>query len=155
FAEPLRELADHPSEGMAAEIAGSDEDRGPKPGRDEIQNEEAAPMDPADAEREGRKDAHAVNEAEGQDEPGVIAIEPTERAIDARLPSGLARQKLRAEMAADPEIGLIAVKAPEPRGDQEQRPSEQSLRGGEAGKNDEGFALEECPGEGHEIGQRP
>src|SRR5580704_2318422 len=77
-AELVGELAQHAFEGAAAEIAGSDEYRGPQESGDEIENEKALPGDAADADGEGREIAHAIDEAEAQDEPRIVALDPAQ-----------------------------------------------------------------------------
>src|SRR5580704_13971717 len=59
FAKAFGQLAHHPAERMAEDVTRGDEDRGPKTRRNEIEDQEAAPMDVADAERERRKVTHA------------------------------------------------------------------------------------------------
>src|SRR5690348_15388320 len=111
-------------------------------------------MDMADAERKGREVPHAVDEAEGQDEAGVVAVEPGERAVDALAPQRLPRQKPDAEMPADPEIGLVAGETAERRGNQHEGPGEQPLGRSEAREDDESLTLEEGPGERYQVRQR-
>src|SRR5690348_15346735 len=96
-AEIARDLAQHRPQFAAAEITCADEDGRPNAGGREIEDHETTPADAADAERERRKIAHAVDEAEAQDEPDVEALEPGQRAVDALAPMRLPRQHTQAE----------------------------------------------------------
>src|ERR1700730_5024892 len=142
-AELVGELAQHALEGAATEIAGSDEYRGPQESGDEIENEKALPGDAADADGEGREIAHAIDEAEAQDEPRIVALDPAQRRVDPRAPHRPTRQQPQAEIAADPEIALVAGKASEPGGKQQQRRVQETLCRGEAGDENEGLTLNE------------
>src|ERR1043166_2830648 len=63
--EILGEVADGDAEEATEDIAGGDEARPPDRRAQEIEQHEAAATDRADAQREGRDVADAVNEAEG------------------------------------------------------------------------------------------
>src|SRR6202167_6589375 len=104
--EVTRNLAHDVRQRMPAEIPHADEQRRPHTGGDEIEDHEAAPVDAADAERERREIAHAIDEPETEDEAGVVTLEPAERGIDLLAPHRLARQHAHAEAAADPEKTL-------------------------------------------------
>src|SRR5438105_798894 len=106
-AEGAREVAEHGAEGMAEEIAGADKGHRPQPGGDEVQPQETVPADRADPECKGREIAHAIDEAERQDEPGVIAFEPMQRRVDAMAPARETVEQPDPEPAAEPEIALV------------------------------------------------
>src|SRR6185437_14108818 len=118
LAEALGDLAENTTKRVPADIAGTDEKRGPKPGRDEVEDQEPPPIDAADPDRERRKIADPVDKTKAQNEPDIETPDPDECLVDAFLPGRLARQETDAEMTADPEIGLIAAETAEPGGDQ-------------------------------------
>src|SRR5216683_1679796 len=142
-AEIVGELAEHALEGAAAEITGADEHRGPQEGGDQVENEKALPGDAADAEGEGGEIANPIDEAETQDEPRVVALDPAQRRIDPCAPGRPARQQPQPEIAANPEIALVAGKASEPRGKHQERRVQKTLCRREAGDENEGLPLNE------------
>src|SRR6266481_5409738 len=103
---------------MAEKIADRDKAHRPQPGGGKIQAQKAIPLDRAQTQRERREIANAINEAERQDEPGIVAFEPAPRAITAVPPAREALEQPYPETAGDPEIGLIAGEAAEPRRNQ-------------------------------------
>src|SRR5579872_817190 len=153
-AEIARDLPQQRPQFAAAEIARADENDRPDAGGREIEDHEPAPADAADAKRERRKIAHAVDEAEAQDEPDVEALEPGQRAVDTLAPMRLSRQHAQAEAPANPEIALVAGEAAEPGSDHEQRRVQQTFRCGERREQHKRLAFEEGPYEGDRIGPR-
>src|SRR5262249_55630698 len=119
----------------------------------EIEPEEALPAEPAHAEREGGEVAHAVDEAEAQDEGGAVALEPSEGTIDPAAPAREALQEARPGTPPDPEIELIAAEATEPGAEEQEEGVDQALRREEGGAQHERLALEERPGERNKIEQ--
>src|SRR5713101_5962115 len=113
--ERAGQITEHSAEGMTEKIADRDKARRPQPSGGEIQAQKAIPLDRAQTQRERREIANAINEAERQDEPGIVAFEPAQRAINAVPPAREALEQPYPETAGDPEIGLIAGKAAEPR----------------------------------------
>src|SRR6266851_4266907 len=144
-AERTGEIAEHGAEGMTQKIADRDKARRPQPSGGEIQAEKAIPLDCAQTQRERREIAHAINEAERQDEPGIVALEPAQGAIDAVAPAREAIEQFDSELAAEPEIELVAGKAAKPRRAQQQERIHQALGYGEPGEDDDGLAFEKGP----------
>jgi hypothetical protein len=72
--ERAGDIAEDGAEGMPKEEPDRDKARRPQPGGDEIQPQKAVPADGAQAQRERREVAHAVDKAERQDEAGIVAL---------------------------------------------------------------------------------
>src|SRR5205085_1269607 len=95
---------------------------------------------------ERREVADTVNEAERQDEPGVVALQPAQRGFDPVTPARVAVEQPHAKIAAEPEIALVAGEAAQPSGEKQQHRIDKALSRGETGKQDDRLALEEGPG---------
>src|SRR6185436_7210115 len=91
--------------------------------------------------------AHAVDEAEREDEPGVVAAQHRQRGLDTRAPAREAREQRRPVAPPDPEVELVAGEAARPGQAEDVAPVEHALVRGHAHEDDEGLALEERPDE--------
>src|ERR1700730_4597995 len=144
-AEGAREMAEDGAERMTEEIADGDEACCPQSGRQKIQSQESLPADGTHPHRERRYIADPVDEPEGQYKAGIITFEPTQCVVAAVSPPRETVQNLQPEMAADPEIRLVSSEAPEPSGHEQQQGVEETLRGREAGEQNDRLAFEEGP----------
>src|ERR1051326_4196087 len=153
--ERTGDVAEHRSEGVPEEEPNRDKRCRPQARGEEIQPQETLPFDGAETKRKGRKVAYTVDKAERQDEAGVVALQPVQRRIDPVPPPRETVEQANPELAAQPEIALIAREAPEPSSYEEQKRIDQPLRRGEAGKQDNGLAFEKRPNEGDRVEAGP
>src|SRR6516162_3516732 len=109
--EGADKMTEDSAKGMAEKIADCDEACRPKPGSEEIQRQKALPANSTQAHSERREIPHAVDKTEGQDEAGVVPLEPAQRFFDTIPPSWESVQYPDPEMPTDPEIKLIAGEA--------------------------------------------
>src|SRR6266567_7875068 len=144
-AERAGEIPEHGAEGMAKKITDRGKAHRPQPSSSEVQAQKAVPLDRAQTQRERREIADAIDEAERQDEPGIVAFEPAQRAIDAVAPAWETIEQPYPETAGDPEIGLIAGKAAEPRRGQQRQRIDQTLSRSEPGEDDDRLAFKKGP----------
>ena len=133
-AERAHEVAEHSAEGVSEEIAGDDETPSPQTGGETIQYKKPLPMNRAQPHRKGGEISDPIDEAEREDEAGVISLEPIQGRFDAIAPFREAIKQPQPEIPADPKIGLISGEAAEPGGCEQQRRVEQALGCGEGGK---------------------
>ena len=137
---------------MAKKITDGDEARCPKPGGEEIQRQKALPANGAQPHCKRREIPHAVDKTEGQDETGVVPLEPAQRRFHAIPPSWKSVQYPGPEMPTNPKINLITGEAAEPSSHEQQNRVEQTLRRRKTGKQDDRLAFEEGPDERDQIG---
>src|ERR1700716_1779005 len=97
-AEIFRQRAAGQPEHATEEIAAGDKTCRPQGRSDEVEHGKATPFHRAEANREGRDIADPVDETEGENEPGVIALEPGEWRNDAGAPAREAPQQPRPEL---------------------------------------------------------
>ena len=113
-AEGEDHVVDDPLQRPAEDVAEAGEGERPDPGGGEVEDREAQRVEPAGAHREGGEVAHAVDEAEREDEPRVVAAQQAERRLHARVPARKARQQGRPVAPPDPEVALVAGEAAGP-----------------------------------------
>src|SRR4030081_4026945 len=113
-------VAENSAEGVSEKEADRDKARCPQSGGEEIQPHKAVPANRAQSQRERRKIAHPVDEAERQDEAGIVALEPVERDVNPMAPPREPVEQPHPATPAEPEIALFAAEAAEPCGSQQQ-----------------------------------
>src|SRR5271169_3507222 len=151
-AEGADEMTEDGVECVPEEIAGGDEARRPQSGREEIQRQKALPANGAHPQGERREIAYAINEPEGQDETGVVPLQPTQRCLDAIPPARESVHYPDPEMPTDPKINLITGEAAKPSSHEQQNRVEQTLRRCKTNKQDDRLAFEEGPDERDQVG---
>ena len=151
-AERADEMTKDGVERVSEEIAGGDEARRPQSGGEEIQRQKALPANGAQPHSERREIAHTVDKTEGQDETGVVPLQPAQRFFDAVPPSRKSVQYPDTEMPTDPKIKLITGEAAKPSSHEQQYRVEQTLRRRKADKQDDRLAFEEGPDERDQVG---
>src|SRR5262249_54605182 len=123
----------------------------PQTGGEAIQDKKPLPMHRAQSHSKRGEIPDAIDKAEGENKAGIVSFEPVQGGFDTVAPFREAIEQAQSEIPTDPEIGLIAGKAAEPRRREQQHGIEQTLGRGKSGKQNESFTFEEGPHEGNQI----
>src|SRR5258708_18119601 len=89
-AEVSDKIADREAEDAAEEIAARDEGGGPQHRAEQVEHGKSTPAHRAETDGKGRDVSDSVDESEGENEPGVVALEPSQRRGDTTLPTCIA-----------------------------------------------------------------